>query len=124
MREISPHARPLRRRMTDAERTIWFAVRNRRLGGFKFKRQWTISRYVVDFCCLERGLVVEIDGGHHSDKTDAHRTRELNRLGYRVIRYWNNDVLQNREGVLTDLLSRLQTSPHPGPLPRAGEGEE
>jgi very-short-patch-repair endonuclease len=109
--------------MTDAERAIWFAVRDRRLGGFKFKRQWSIGSHVADFCCIERRLVVEVDGGQHSSDRDAARTRSLNEFGYRVIRYWNNEVLGNLDGVLTHLLAELQTHPHPGPLPRAGEGE-
>lgn len=84
---------------------MWFHLRDRRLGGFKFKRQWTIGHHVVDFCCIERRLVVEIDGGQHS--------------------FWNNEVHGNLEGVLTSLLAELQTHPHPhpGPLPPAGEGD-
>jgi very-short-patch-repair endonuclease len=78
---------------------------------------------VVDFCCIERRLVVELDGGQHSLERDAPRTRSLNRLGYRVVRYWNNDVHENLYGVLTDLLANLHTHPHPGPLPLAGEGD-
>ena len=109
--------------MTDPECTIWSQLRNRRLGGFKFKRQWTIGSHVVDFCCIERRLIVEIDGGQHTPEADTPRTHSLNRLGYRVIRYWNNEVRQNLDGVLTHLLAELQTRPHPGPLPLAGEGE-
>jgi very-short-patch-repair endonuclease len=108
--------------MTDAERMMWFQLRDRRLGGFKFKRQWTIGRYVVDFCCIEQHLVVEIDGGQHSEARDAGRTAALESDGYRVVRCWNNDVLENLEGVLTSLLAELQQVPHPGPLPLAGEG--
>ena len=122
MRSISPHARPLRQRMTDAERLMWFQLRDRRLGGFKFKRQWTIGLHVVDFCCIDRRLVVEIDGGQHHSERDARRTAALNQAGYRVVRYWNNEVGENLEGVLTDLLAKLQTHPHPGPLSPAGEG--
>ena len=120
---MNPHARPLRRRMTDAERKMWFALRDRRLGGFKFKRQWTVGHFVVDFCCIERRLIVEIDGGQHNAGRDAPRTAALNEQGYRVICFWNNDVLGNLEGVLTVLLQELRNSPHPFPLPHAGEGE-
>ena len=109
--------------MTDAEQTMWSRLRGRRLGGFKFKRQWTLGPFVVDFCCIERRLVVEIDGGQHTPERDAPRTRALRQLGYSVVRYWNNEVLGNLDGVLTDLLMRLETHPHPDPLPRAGEGE-
>jgi very-short-patch-repair endonuclease len=123
MRKISRHAGSLRRNMTEAERMMWYHLRDRRLGGFKFKRQWSIGPHVVDFCCIERRLAVEIDGGQHSPECDTPRTRSLNRLGYRVVRYWNNDVHENLNGVPTDLLANLQTHPHPGPLPQAGEGE-
>jgi len=109
--------------MTPAERLVWYGVRDRRLGGLKFKRQWTVGRYVVDFCCLEQRLILEIDGGQHSAEADAERTRCLTDLGYRVVRFWNNEVTENIDGVLTALLAELNASPHPGPLPQAGEGE-
>ena len=108
--------------MTDAERSMWSQLRSRRLGGFKFRRQWTIGCYVVDFCCIERRLVVEIDGGQHSAKRDDYRTNKLNELGYAIVRYWNNDVLANLDGVLAHLLQELENHPHPIPLPQAGEG--
>lgn len=111
--------------MTDAERIMWFRLRDRRLGGFKFKRQWTIGRYVVDFCCIEQRLIVEIDGGQHGAERDAFRTSALQGADYRVIRFWNNEVRENLEGVLTKLLEELQVPhsyPHPSPLPLAGEG--
>src|ERR1044072_7537630 len=114
MRSISPHVRRLRQNMTDAERLMWSQLRNRRLAGFKFKRQWSIASYVVDFCCIERRLVVEIDGGQHTPNRDLPRTQVLNELGYRVLRYWNNDLLGNLHGVLTSLLLELETDPHPG----------
>ena len=98
MRRISPQAPPLRQEMTDAVRAIWLQLRDRRLGGFKFKRQWTIGKHVVDFCCVERRLVVEIDGGQHSVERDAARTHALNDSGFRVIRFWNNEVRENLEG--------------------------
>ena len=123
MRPISPHARPLRKTMTDAERAMWLQLRDRRLGGFKFRRQWTIGSHVVDFCCIERRLIVEIDGGQHSAERDAARTHELKKAGYRVIRFWNNEVRENLDGVLALLLSALRTHPHPSPLPQAGEGD-
>jgi len=122
MRKIIRNAGPLRRNMTDAEQRMWHHLRGRRLGGFKFKRQWSLGPYVVDFCCIERMLVVEIDGGQHSTEKDAYRTAHLNALGYRVLRFWNNDVLENTDGVLTSLLSELDLHPHPNPLPQAGEG--
>ena len=108
--------------MTDAERVMWSQLRNRRFGGLKFKRQWTIGRYVVDFCCIERRLVVEIDGGQHTPERDARRTHAINDHGYQIVRFWNNDVLGNLVGVLTSLSLELGTDPHPCPLPRAQEG--
>ena len=123
IRKINPRARKLRRAMTDAETRIWHSVRDRRLGGFKFKRQWSLGPYIADFCCIERRLVLEIDGGQHSPEKDARRTAALRAMGYRVVRYWNNDGLGNLDGVLTSLLAELQTYPHPGPLPLAGEGD-
>jgi very-short-patch-repair endonuclease len=121
-RTISPHAAPLRRRATDAEQALWRELRGRRLGGFKFKRQWTLGLYVVDFCCQEPRLVVEADGGQHSEERDANRTAWLEGQGYRVIRFWNNDVLINMDGVLQSILGALTQDPHPNPLPQAGEG--
>ena len=128
-RTISPHAARLRREMTDAERALWSKLRNRRLDGFKFRSQWTLGQCVADFCCLEARLVVEVDGGQHSEKRDARRTAGLEAQGFRVIRFWNNDVLTNIDGVLEVLLAVLtkeeqQEDPHPSPLPRAGEGAE
>jgi very-short-patch-repair endonuclease len=123
IRKINRQAAKLRRNMTDAEKRIWHQVRDRRLKGHKFKRQWSLGPYVVDFCCIEQRLVVEIDGGQHSAEVDATRTAELNAMGYRVMRFWNNDVLANLDGVLMSLLAELETRPHPGPLPLAGVGE-
>ncbi|MGS1015956.1 endonuclease domain-containing protein [Allosphingosinicella humi] len=128
-RTISRHAAPLRRAMTDAERSMWFALRDRRLGGYKFRRQWTIGDYVVDFCCLEVNLVVEIDGGQHNEERDRIRTRYLRGRGFRILRYWNNDVMGNLDGVLETLLPALEVErkkkegPRPNPLPQAGEGQ-
>jgi very-short-patch-repair endonuclease len=123
IRSISPHARPLRRNMTDAERALWAELRGRRLQDCKFKRQWTLGRFVVDFCCIEQRLIVEVDGGQHSEERDAGRTRWLESEGYRVLRFWNHDVLTNMDGVLQTIVNALTSHPHPGPLPLAGEGE-
>ena len=122
IRKISPHASDLRRNMTEAEKRVWSHLRGRRLNGFKFRRQWSLGPYVADFCCIERRLVIEIDGGQHSHEKDAKRTADLNAMGYRVVRFWNNDVLCNLDGVLISLLAELSSNPHPRPLPQAGEG--
>ena len=100
--------RHLRSRQTDAERKLWFAVRDRRLTGFKFVRQEAIGPFIVDFVCRDKRLVVEVDGGQHADSAeDAVRDAFLAREGYRVMRFWNNDVLSNRDGVLTVILEAL-----------------
>jgi len=105
-------ARSLRRTLTPAELVLWTRIRGRQLGGFKFARQEPIDRYYVDFVCRERRLIVELDGGQHSERPeDKQRDTELCTLGYRVIRIWNNDVIENLDGVLQTLLSELEKSP-------------
>jgi very-short-patch-repair endonuclease len=89
------------------------------------RRQRPIDAYVVDFVCLECSLVVELDGGQHAEQTkarDERRDAVLQRAGYRVLRFWNNEVMENLEGVLMTIDSALRTGPHPTPLPQAGEG--
>ena len=100
----------LRRDLTDAERVLWRHLRGRGLNDAKFRRQHPIGRYVVDFVCLETGLVIEIDGGQHAQQRaqDAARTRYLEAEGFRVIRFWNNEVAENVEGVLTAIESALE----------------
>jgi lysyl-tRNA synthetase class 2 len=94
-------ARRLRRDQTNAERVLWFSLRDRRLNGWKFKRQVPLDRFVVDFLCVDARLIVELDGGQHAMQIerDAARTRELEMMGYLVLRFWNNDVISNRDGV-------------------------
>jgi adenine-specific DNA-methyltransferase len=122
----SPHdyARGLRRRQTDAERRLWARLRDRRLVGAKFSRQVPVGPYVVDFCCRERKLIVELDGGQHASQRsyDAARTAFLQTLGYRVLRFWDNDALGNTEGVLHRIAEAV-SNPSPGPSPQRGEGE-
>ncbi len=104
------NVRRLRRADTDAERAFWFAVRDRRLSGFKFVRQEAIGLYIVDFVCHERKLVVEIDGGQHAENLrDILRDKDLSAAGYRVLRFWNLDVLTNKDGVLSAVLTALQS---------------
>lgn len=112
MREINRHARRLRRDMTPAEQRLWYAPRDRRFAGWKFRRQETIKPYVVDFICFPARLIIEVDGGQHSEEADADRTRALEAQGYRIVRFWNNDVLGNLEGVLTRLAEVLAAPPH------------
>jgi very-short-patch-repair endonuclease len=118
-------ARSLRRALTPAEFALWTHIRGRQLGGFKFVRQEPIDRYYADFVCRERRLIIELDGGQHAERTkDGQRDSKLCALGYRVIRIWNNDIIENMEGVLQTLLSELEDSPSPRPSPRErGEGD-
>ena len=118
-------ARKLRRNQTDAERTLWFRLRDRRLRGLKFRRQAPIDNYVGDFCCEDAHLIVELDGGQHVERSeeDTERTAALEARGYLVLRFWNNEVLRNIDGVLESIVNTLNpVPPHPNPFPN-GERE-
>ena len=126
MTSLLSTARALRKNSSDAERYLWHFVRNRHLGGYRFRRQVPLGRYVADFVCMRARLIVELDGGQHAEHMlgDFERTQYLARGGFRVIRFWNDEVLQQIEAVLEQILGALiQACPHPGPLPQAGEGE-
>lgn len=99
--KLITYARHLRKNSTDAERHLWYHLRANRLG-FKFKRQVPIHRFIVDFACLEKHLIIELDGGQHQDNKayDEQRSIELNKLNFQVLRFWNNDVLMNTNSVL------------------------
>jgi len=114
-----PYARRLRRDQTDVELKLWWRLRNRQLCGAKFRRQHPVGSFIVDFCCPEARLVIEVDGGHHAvqREADARRTTWLEGHGNTVLRFWDNDVLANMEGVLERVCEALR-DPHPGPLPR------
>jgi very-short-patch-repair endonuclease len=119
-------ARTLRRDQTDAERRLWFKLRDRRLNGLKFRRQMPVGNYIVDFCCESARLIVELDGGQHGmpASKDAARTATLEAKGYLVLRFWNNDVLKNVDGVLESIVDTAQPSPpHPNPLPNGERGQ-
>ena len=100
-RHHTGRARSLRREQTDAERALWRELRSRRLEGFKFKRQVSLGSYIADFMCFECGLIVELDGSQHLEQVDydERRTRWLAAQGYRVLRFWNIDVLLSIEDV-------------------------
>ena len=120
---MSSLARKLRTSGTDAEIRLWSRLRRRQLDGFRFRRQQPMGRYVVDFFCPEAKLIIEVDGGQHGESaTDEHRTRWLEAHGYRVIRFWNNDVLANTEGVLLTILEALRVVPPPYRPPQGGRG--
>ncbi|HET7852667.1 MAG TPA: endonuclease domain-containing protein [Methyloceanibacter sp.] len=127
---LTEPARSLRQRSTDAERKLWSRLRDRRLMGFKFRRQVPRGHYVVDFLCVEAALVVEVDGSQHADRrseADRLRTAELEREGLTVLRFWNVDVLQNLEGVLALISEALseRSAPSPGAqsAPSSPQGE-
>ncbi|WP_205953498.1 endonuclease domain-containing protein [Pseudoxanthomonas winnipegensis] len=94
------YARVLRREMTDAERLLWKQLRGGQLEGLKFRRQHPIPPYLADFCCIERRMIVELDGGQHSQGRDAARTAFLESQGWRVLRFWDNEVLLEVEAVV------------------------
>ncbi len=123
---LSRNARRLRREATDAERLLWRHLRGRGLEGLKFRRQQPIGQYIVDFCCLDSHLVVEVDGGQHVAAIEEDRLRTLfrQRRGFAVVRIWNDEVLLNLTGVLEEIhrqAERASGRPDPDPLPR-GEG--
>ncbi len=111
---------------TDVEQKLWWAL-HEHLPSWKFRRQHPVGRYVVDFACPQRELAIELDGGQHAERTDADKGRsaELAEQGYRVIRFWNHDVVENIEGVLETIASALGAFPtSPGlsaPMGRRGE---
>jgi adenine-specific DNA-methyltransferase len=104
-------ARHLRRHQTDAERTIWYVLRAHRLAGHKFRRQVPIGPYIADFVCHEARLIIELDGGQHAERReyDTGRTRWLESQGFRVLRFWNVDVLQSTDSVSEAIALALQS---------------
>ena len=116
------HSRRLRRDQTDAEAILWRRLRGSQIDGRKFRRQHPIPPYVADFCCVERKLIIELDGSQHTFESDAVRTQFLEARAWRVVRFWDTDVLLNIEGVLDAILDILgPRTLTPTPLP-AGEG--
>jgi len=100
-------AKTLRKEMTEAETKLWRFLRNSHTG-YKFRRQFPIGPYIADFACIQLKLVIEVDGGQHCENTgDARRTNYLNSLGYEVVRFWNNDIINNVEGVISTLTLAL-----------------
>ena len=104
----------MRRDATDCEKLLWAKLRNRQVSGAKFRRQVPIGRYIADFLCAEARLIVEVDGGQHSPEVDAARTQFLESRGFRVIRFWNNEVSGNLAGVLQVIEQALRNAPSPG----------
>ena len=100
-------ARNLRRRSTDAENRLWYHLRGRRFEGAKFVRQVPIGPHIADFACRAVRLAIELDGGQHTAQADAPRTQIVEAFGYRILRFWNHDVLQNTQGVLETIRKEL-----------------
>jgi very-short-patch-repair endonuclease len=101
--------------MTDVERILWQALRAKQIGGHRFRRQHPIGKYIVDFACIGQQLVIELDGGQHQVQFeyDEHRTGYLSQHGWQVLRFWNNDVLNNLDGVLTVIAESVDIAPPP-----------
>ena len=116
-------ARTMRKTPTEAERKLWWHLRHRLpMSDTHFRRQVRLGRYIVDFASYRAKLVIEIDGGQHAEQAvaDAERTRFLEAKGYRVVRFWNNEVLMNIDGVLEAIQHALTTTPTPDPSPQGG----
>jgi very-short-patch-repair endonuclease len=122
MRRIRALARELRNNPTDAERLLWSQLRLWQLDGHKFRRQQPLGPYIVDFVCLEKRVVVEVDGGQHAQDAslDAKRDRWLRDEGFVVLRFWNNDVLKNIDSVKEQVYKTLQSTPYLNPSPQGG----
>ena len=113
-------ARQLRHQLTPQERRLWYRLRDRRFARYKFRRQHPVGSYILDFACCTARLAVELDGGQHDERAgyDARRTAWLGLQGWRVLRFWNNEVMENEEAVLENILEALRSfvpSPRPSP---------
>ncbi|OIR16485.1 hypothetical protein GALL_32100 [mine drainage metagenome] len=119
--KILDNAKTLRSNQTKVEERLWYHLRAHRFMGLKFRRQKPMGSYIVDFVCVERRLIIELDGGQHAEQTayDQQRDAWLSNQGYTVLRFWNNDVMQELEGVLEEI--RIALSPSPSPVNGRGE---
>jgi very-short-patch-repair endonuclease len=124
VKELTCLAKGLRKRSTDVERLLWRRLRAGRFEGLKFRRQHPIGRYIVDFVCLEKRLIIELDGGQHAlpEKTLKDRERDawLEKEGYTVVRFWDNEILMNTSGVLETIREKLCETPSPKSPPLKG----
>ena len=118
-KNLITRARKLRREASNAESALWKHLRCRRLKGYKFRRQEVIEPYIVDFVCLEASLIIEADGGQHANQMayDVRRTACLEGMGYRVLRFWNHEILGELQGVLDQIELALIEAPSPQPSP-------
>jgi very-short-patch-repair endonuclease len=128
---MTPKARQLRQTPTEAEKILWKALRRNQLGGVSFRRQHPIGRYVLDFYCPSAGLAIEVDGGQHAagqqKEVDLRRDQRLAANGVRMLRFWNNEVLSNLQGVLQTIVMDLEKTPsrreERADLPLSGGGD-
>ena len=128
MNKLNIIARKLRKNQTPQEQILWNILRNRQVLGYKFRRQYPIGNYVVDFVCKENKMIIEIDGGQHNTPegilADENRTKYLQSVGYKILRFWNNEIDNNIEGVYQKIIEQIEnikTTPHPNPLPSERE---
>jgi len=125
MMNLTTISRTLRKNPTEAEKKLWHHIRRRQIGGFKFRRQMNIDNlYVVDFVCIEKKLIIEVDGGQHTEDSDKIRNEYLIKQGFEILRFWNNDILSNIDGALFVIETRLvgRNVPPTLILPREGGG--
>ena len=122
MDRLRQNARALRRNPTEAEKLLWLQLRYWQIDGAKFRRQQPIGRYIVDFVCFERKIVVELDGGQHAEQTnyDSERDSWLRSQGFAVLRFWNNDVYLNLNSIKEAILNSLKSTPFLSPSPQGG----
>jgi very-short-patch-repair endonuclease len=122
MNRLRTRARELRNNATDAERALWRQLRLWQLEGYKFRRQQPLGRFIVDFVCLEKRVVIELDGGQHAEQKeyDAERDAWLQAEGFKVLRFWNNEVLKSIEVIKEEILKTLNNSPYLFPPPQGG----
>jgi very-short-patch-repair endonuclease len=122
MKQARSRARELRRNPTDAERLLWQKLRYWQVDGCKFRRQQTTDHYIVDFVCLQKRLIIELDGGQHMNEAGYDKERDgwLRDQGFVVLRFWNNDVLKNVEGVMEMIIKHLRSTPYLSPSPQGG----
>ena len=113
----------LRRNMTDTENRLWSRLKRRQVNGYKFRRQFPLGAYIADFVCLEARLIIEVDGGQHVEQREKDELRDkwLVSQNFRVLRFWNNDVLRNTDAVVEEIVQTLKSTPTPS-LPRKGGG--
>ena len=115
-------ARRLRKNLTDAEQRLWAQLRRKQIGTHRFRRQVPLGSYVADFVCLSARLIIEVDGRQHAERIaeDQERTAWLESQNFRVLRFWNNEVFENIDGVLQRIVEALEDPPHPNPPPQGG----